>query len=414
MHGLWRREDPNRAFLKQGVAKHENVREVAAHMPEMFGTHHTKMLILTRHDDLAQVIILTTNFIPQDWRMTQAAWISPLLPLLKKPDGPKGTDKIGTGSKFKFDFLSYLKTYKDRLLDLVQVLEKYDFQEIRAALIASVPYGNSKQSGITNVSMTNWGWPGLKYALSRIPSTSTKPKIVIQASSIATLGVTDAWLRKSFFSALKSSSNASPPADPEYKIIFPLAEEIRRSISGYESGTSIHMRTQSDSQQRQLQYLRPMLCQWSGDTGKDVVAPPDQRRAGRRRAGPHIKTYIRFTDASMTSIDWALVTSANLSTQAWGAGINKSGEVRISSYEIGVLIWPDLFKEYPDEKIEIVPVFQKDQPDQTISEKSKVGFRMPYDLPLVPYTDEDEPWCAMKKDDRPDWMGQSWPGFAEL
>lgn len=411
VHGFWTREDSNRAALKQAAAKHENVREVVAHMPEMFGTHHTKMLILTRHDDLAQVVILTTNFIEQDWRMTQGVWISPLLPLLKKSDNPKSTDKIGTGSKFKFDLLSYLKTYKDRLLNLVQILEKYDFQEIKAALIASVPYGNSKQTETTDISRTNWGWPGLKHVLGRIFSANTKPEIVIQVSSVATLGVQDTWLRKSFFSALESSSNRSPATEPEFKIIFPVAEEIRRSISGYESGSSIHMKTQSDPQQKQLRYLRPMLCQWSGDTGKNVVAPPSQRRAGRRRAGPHIKTYVRYTDASMTSIDWALLTSANLSTQAWGTAVNKSGEVRISSYEVGVLVWPELFKDSSDEEIELVPVFQKDQPDQTISEKSKVGFRMPYDLPLVSYTATDEPWCATKKDDRLDWMGRSWPGF---
>ena len=408
VHGFWKREDSNKAAFKDAAARHPNVKEVAAYMPEMFGTHHSKMLILTRHDDLAQVVILTANFIEQDWRMTQGAWISPLLPLLADKDNPKGTDRIGTGSKFKFDLISYLKTYKDRLQSLVATLERYDFQEVRAALVASVPYGNSKQSEIANVSRTNWGWPGLKHILSHISCPESIPEIVIQVSSVATLGVQDTWLQKSFFTALRAGQHLLSDAQAKFSIIFPTAEEIRRSISGYECGSSIHMKTQSDQNQKQLKYIRPMLQQWAGDSNPDTIPASNVQRAGRRRAGPHIKTYVRFTDSEMKTIDWALLTSANLSTQAWGASANKDKEVRISSYEIGVLVWPELFKNEPSEAIEMIPVFQKNQPNQTPSAKSQVGFRMPYDLPLAPYSKTDEPWCATKPDSKPDWMGRTW------
>jgi tyrosyl-DNA phosphodiesterase-1 len=125
----------------------------------------------------------------------------------------------------------------------------------------------------------------------------------------------------------------------------------------------------------------------------------------------------------MDSIDWAMVTSANLSTQAWGAGVNQSGEVRISSWEIGVVFWPELFlDEKPGDSKDagsvtalMVPCFKHDRPDTArlnhVAEdesRTVVGFRMPYDLPLMPYSASDEPWCASASHPTPDWRGQSW------
>lgn len=60
----------------------------------------------------------------------------------------------------------------------------------------------------------------------------------------------------------------------------------------------------------------------------------------------------------MTEIDWALVTSANLSKQAWGEACNAAGEVRVCSYELGVLVWPALFGD----STRMVPTFKQDTP----------------------------------------------------
>jgi tyrosyl-DNA phosphodiesterase-1 len=127
--------------------------------------------------------------------------------------------------------------------------------------------------------------------------------------------------------------------------------------------------------------------------------------AGRKRAAPHIKTYIRFTDAEKSSIDWMLVTSANLSNQAWGAAVNTAGEVRVCSYEIGVLVWPELFGE----KATMVPTFKRDIPAEGESGgRLVIEARMPYDLPLVPYAKDDVPWCATASYNEPDWAGETW------
>jgi tyrosyl-DNA phosphodiesterase-1 len=229
---------------------------------------------------------------------------------------------------------------------------------------------------------------------------------------------------------------------PKFSIIFPTPDEIRQSLNGYRSGGSIHMKLQSAPQQKQLEYLRPYLCRWAGDanglTGNTQSSSAPERmertkersnkrrirEAGRCRAAPHIKTYIRFSDADMTKIDWAMITSANLSTQAWGAGVNAKQEVRICSWEIGVLIWPDLYAskaedidetdEHITNKIEMVPSFKRDVPENSEHlpdarpPSTLIGFRMPYDLPLIPYTHRDNPWCATSVYREPDCLGQTW------
>lgn len=40
--------------LQEACARYPNVEPIVAYMPEPFGTHHSKMMIVLRHDDLAQ------------------------------------------------------------------------------------------------------------------------------------------------------------------------------------------------------------------------------------------------------------------------------------------------------------------------------------------------------------------------
>lgn len=236
-------------------------------MPEMFGTHHSKMLILLRHDDTAQIVIHTANMIPRDWaNMTQAVWRSPLLPL-KADDALAATGSsppLGSGEKFKIDLLNYLRAYDRKrsvCKSLVQKLDKYDFSAIRAALVASVPGRHNIRDEMEE---TLWGWPAMQRALRSIPVQAGKSEIVVQISSIATLGPTDAWLRKTLFDSLSSSKN-KPKEEPSFKVVFPTPDEIRKSLDGYESGGSIHTKIQSAQQAKQLLYLKPIFCHWAND-----------------------------------------------------------------------------------------------------------------------------------------------------
>ncbi|EEH04008.1 tyrosyl-DNA phosphodiesterase [Histoplasma capsulatum G186AR] len=469
IHGSWKRESPNRIRVDEACHRYPNVEPIVAYMPEPFGTHHSKMMILIRHDDQAQVVIHTANMIAGDWaNMCQAVWRSPLLPM--RPEMESGhasatLDGVGRGNRFKRDLLAYLEAYGNKKTGpLVDQLEKYDFGAVRAGLIASVPTRQAIDE-LDSEKQTLWGWPALKDTIQQIPlgggnnTVGKKPQIIIQISSVATLGQTDKWLKETFFAALspsrpRASNLFNPKTDPptKFSIIFPTPDEIRRSLNGYASGGSIHMKLQSAAQRKQLEYLRPYLCRWASDTGdgsdisakhsinsgqercesknvnesvqKCVATSKNSqpiRNAGRCRAAPHIKTYIRFSDANLATIDWAMVTSANLSVQAWGAAANGKKEIRICSWEIGVLVWPDLFidrevekdgggtgrngkengKELPRDDgnknngynkpaAVMLPCFKQDMPEVPEDNGSGasttstfVGLRMPYDLPLT-------------------------------
>lgn len=125
---------------------------------------------------------------------------------------------------------------------------------------------------------------------------------------------------------------------------------------------------------------------------------------GRNRAAPHIKTYVRYAENG--TIDWALLTSANLSKQAWGEPETTSGELRISSYEIGVLVWPALFGQ----ETTMVPTFQRDAPgpEQMDGDGPVVGLRIPYSIPVQQYGESEVPWVATATYNEPDWMGEVW------
>lgn len=440
VHGSWKKDAPNKIRIDEAVKSYSNIQTFTAYMPEMYGTHHSKMIILFRHDNQAQVIIMTANMIAIDWRMTQAVWRSPLLPLQEASNNQELVElrlsPLGSGTRFKHDLLAYLSKYETRTKSVVAQLCQYEFSSIRAVLVASTP-GKQKIRYLDQDTEGLWGWPALKRVLGGIAMKSSSPHIVIQVSSVASVG--EKWLSNTFFDVLSSSSpsssapkiNNNNTPQPRFSIVFPTADEIRRSIDGYSAGGSIHMKVSSPAQKKQVEYIRPMLCHWAGDSAEAMEDTtnsllPEQsksiRKAGRRRASPHIKTFIRFSDAKMTSIDWALLTSANLSTQAWGAAPNSNGEVRISSYEIGVLVWPALWDK-PGSEAQMVPVFGKDLPVERmmgyrtaeipheVPAPVTVGWRMPYDLPLVSYARDEMPWFNNEPCDEADCMGRTWPGI---
>ncbi|KAI8931273.1 hypothetical protein NX059_011618 [Plenodomus lindquistii] len=463
VHGFWKRDDPRRIALLEKAEQYPNIELLSAYIPDPFGTHHSKMLILFRHDDTAQVVIHTANMIRRDWsNMTQAVWSSPLLPLSSQKslssDADDSTYSLGTGDRFQVDLLRYLTAYERRTKDLISQLAGYDFSTINAAFIGSAP-SRQKPSASEPCKRTSFGWLGLKEILSAVPisaaqNTLSTPRIVTQISSIATLGAQPTWLTH-FQSVLsKDASTGNTKADAQsgaqtkssilskhesqkphtvkFSVIFPTPEEIRTSLDGYMSGGSIHWKLQSAQQQKQLEYMHPLLRHWR--TPSELESEDGRREAHRGPAAPHIKTYIRFSDEDHKTIDWAMVTSANLSKQAWGDVVNKKDEIWIQSWEAGVVVWPALFNESDvgdganDADTIMVPVFGKDVPDVSDqpnkssvasaegsqAEKAAervVGFRMPYNLPLHPYSADEKPWCATMEYKELDWKGLAWSTY---
>lgn len=133
---------------------------------------------------------------------------------------------------------------------------------------------------------------------------------------------------------------------------------------------------------------------------------PIRGDSGRNRAAPHVKTYIRFNQSN--TIDWAMLTSANMSKQAWGETLKPTtGEVRIASWEVGVLLWPGLLCEdgvmvssFRSDTVDIPPLAQ--------AQRQMVGLRIPYSMPLQAYRRHEVPWAATAAHSEPDWKGFMW------
>lgn len=138
--------------------------------------------------------------------------------------------------------------------------------------------------------------------------------------------------------------------------------------------------------------------------------PQGQRSdGGRQRAAPHIKTYMRYNKEK--TVDWAMVTSANLSKQAWGEPAKPTGEMRISSWEMGVMVWPELYGEGSV----MVGTFKTDTPSlecvkdlDARSCKAVVGVRVPYSVPLQRYGPNEVPWVATQNYAERDRWGLTW------
>ncbi|KAJ3522298.1 hypothetical protein NM208_g12919 [Fusarium decemcellulare] len=411
VHGFWKREDESRIALEQAASEFDNVQVHVAPMPEMFGTHHSKMMILFRHDDTAQVIIHTANMIPRDWtNLSNGVWKSPLLPKMSSAPSHAASPEdypVGSGERFKVDLLNYLRSYDQRKITcktLSDELAHYDFSSVKAALVASVPGRHNAR----DLSETSWGWAALRRCLQHVPCTDqVVSEVVIQISSIATLGAKDDWLQKTLFEPLSRCKNPGL-GRPKFRVVFPTADEIRRSLDGYASGGSIHTKVQSPQQTKQLEYLRPMFHHWANDcpNGAKLADGVQIQDGGRKRAAPHIKTYIRFNEFS---IDWALLTSANMSKQAWGEAARPTGEMRIASWEIGVLVWPELLEAGSI----MVGTFRSDMPEMTQQDGREgriqplIGLRMPYSTPLQQYGSDEIPWVATMAHSEPDWMGRA-------
>ena len=454
VHGSWRTENSNKIGIDDACRRWNNVEAFTAYLPDPFGTHHSKMFILFTHDDHAQVIIHTANMLEKDWtNMTQAAWASPMLTLLDDQKSTPTFGKIGSGSRFKHDLLAYLAAYGSKAKSLRNQLAQFDFSSVRGALIASVPSHMKDFSTSQDVRVLSkqklWGYPSLLRALKTIllpqkktdytndDSYSPSSHVVCQISSIATLPQT--WLNQFFpiLANLPSPNSTNQAWDPSrISVLYPTPANVATSLDGYASGGSIHTKAQSAAHLKQIAGLRNTLCQWS-------KGPKEATRSGRHEAAPHIKTYVCFSakptmEKPVQDIRWALLTSANLSQQAWGTlretgkGKQKEKEVVVQSFEIGVLVWPELFAEdfdtgeeegIPQANISgrnarMVPVFGSDTPSPPDINSASggsstldtlVGLRLPYDLPLTPYGHDDMPWSMQGTYEQADRFDRRWP-----
>ncbi|XP_005105439.2 tyrosyl-DNA phosphodiesterase 1 isoform X2 [Aplysia californica] len=377
VHGEQGRDEIN---MKAEATQFSNISLCRARLEIVYGTHHTKMMLLLYKSGM-RVVIHTANLIPNDWHQkTQGIWVSPLFPPLTQ--GEKGDSPTG----FKTDLLQYLAAYKaPRLAHWERHIQAHDMSSANVHIVGSVPGRHTLNS------KSCWGHLKLRKILSeRGPEQGLVKNWPVsgQFSSIGSLGATkDAWMLGEFGDSLSTCKKAFATPLPHSKchLIFPSVNNIRLSLEGYNGGGCVPYSIKTASKQV---WMVPFFCQWSSE-GR-----------GRSRAVPHIKSYSRFSPDG-TEAAWFMVTSANLSKAAWGAYEKQKSQLMIRSYEMGVLFLPQYFG--------FKNSFPVSSDAGEVAASDKPVFPLPYELPPVSYVKGDRPWfidvpCV----DQPDTFGTKW------
>uniref|UniRef100_A0A3P8VNU0 Tyrosyl-DNA phosphodiesterase 1 n=1 Tax=Cynoglossus semilaevis TaxID=244447 RepID=A0A3P8VNU0_CYNSE len=338
-----------------------------------------KMMLLW-YEEGFRVIILTSNLIRADWyQKTQGMWMSPLFPRL--PEGSSATAGESP-TFFKRDLLEYLASYRaPELQEWIQRIKEHDLSETRVYLIGSTP------GRFVGSDMERWGHLRLRKLLhdhtQPIPG-EERWSVIGQFSSIGSMGPDKTkWLTGEFQRTLTTLGKSSVRADPPLHLLYPSVEDVRSSLEGYPAGGSLPYSIQTA--QRQL-WLHSYFHRWKANA------------TGRSQAMPHIKTYMRVSP-DFTQLAWFLVTSANLSKAAWGALEKNNTQIMVRSYELGVLYLPSAFD------MKTFPVHKNPFPVSS----SSSGFPVPFDLPPMLYSSEDQPWIwNIPYNKEPDTHGNIW------
>jgi len=332
-----------------------------------YGTHHTKMMLLTYEDGGVRVVVHTANLVPGDWEnRTQGLWVSDKCPKMTGSNTSKGGD---SKTLFKSALLRYLRYYEvSAVHQFISAVEAADMSGINVAFVSSVP-GSHKDG-----SMCLWGHRAVaKLLRTHVSSHVSSWPVVAQCSSIGSLGLTpDSWLEAELGRSLASvrpghgGPLAQPSCRPHVSLIYPSHADVLGSYDGLLGGGCLPYSRATAIKQP---WLQDHLHKWRADA------------SSRSRAPPHIKTYTR-TDSSHSALPYFMLTSANLSKAAWGS-VNKDGtSCLIMSYEAGVVWLPSLITGR--DTFTVTPFSQR----ESGSEK----FPLHYDLPLSKYGDKDRPW----------------------
>lgn len=394
-------ENPSRQLLK----RHFSISEVIAHIPNRYGTHHTKMMINFFEDDSLEIVIMTCNITKLDLGgLTQMCWRSGRLSKCSK----KECEPLTIGGRFKRDIKNYLLKYKNgRMNTLASLLEEYNFKNIEVELISSSPGSYD----IANLEDDDeiYGYGKLYQVLRRNDllidniAKNEKYNVLAQASAISFPFATSKGNTSSIFTHLlcplffASKLKLFPCLEPGLKssilhqknlnyqpsIIFPSVRNVADNCVGFGAGGAIHFNyTQSYLHKNQYeQNIKPYLSLWD---------PKDGVITYRENVSPHVKLYMVDNGDNWSSLKWVFMGSHNLSKQAWG-GVKRDpspenpSKYDISSYELGVLV--------PGNNFKLTPSYRSNK----LENKEVLPIRLPFKLPPKKYNADDKPWSTSVK-----------------
>ncbi|KAJ3227694.1 tyrosyl-DNA phosphodiesterase 1 [Clydaea vesicula] len=358
--------------FKEYSKKFKNLKFFVPDLPILYGTHHTKAMFLFNKKETLRIVIHTANLIERDWRnKTQGVWISPQI--------AKKTSNSPPSCEFELDLIKYLGNYGSFLDDLRNKLTVYDYCGVKAKLIYSVP-GRHKGS-----ELNKYGHLALRKALEKAECEKEvfdDSSLIMQFSSVGSLGKDENWLVNELKASFLNVKNKFMLRNPKLKLIYPTVENVRNNLDGWAGGGSLPFSKENYGKQKN--YMKKYLNSWKALTAK------------RQMAIPHIKTYCRISNTVEDRLGWFLLSSCNLSKAAWGELQKQNTQLQIRSFELGVLLYPELFKNKGNQRVimhrknlERGIFCDKDYGIITDNE-ILIPICLPYDFPLLRYEEGDE------------------------
>ncbi|KAH8548600.1 tyrosyl-DNA phosphodiesterase-domain-containing protein [Umbelopsis sp. PMI_123] len=379
-------------IIEAAALTYSNVEIYSPKMMDRWGVHHSKCMVLFCQKNAIQYVkiaIVTANICYSDWNeMCQATYRTPILNLKSKSTVPGELIGSEHGSPFERDLISYFRAYNTEVTNgLCEKLQLYDFSKCKAVVIASVPgYHQSAD-------MQKWGYKRLQHVLTKkvdIVPECQKQSIILTQALLENLQ--KSGIQNNLLHACEVAATLCRVAYRKLNL-FTL---LLKSITGLESAGFLRM--DAATYQNLHPWFPKYLCKWAGKIG------------GREKVMPHYKSYTRLrvnqdtkTDSiggeteARASIAWHMITSANLSRAAWGDSQKNGTQLHIRHYELGILLYPDLWEEQETHMLAANYRNANPNPPDFVSIKEGdtiVPVRIPYGLPPRYYTSSDHCWST--------------------
>ena len=334
-----------------------NVTSFMIKVPGSYGCHHAKVMLFFYKDKSMRVVVSSANLYQDDWDdRVQGVWVSEKLSALSSSSTNENVGESVTN--FRKDLVRFLKNYNNPTLQPhIDRIKKSDFSSVKVFLITSIP-GNHHGDA--------HGHLRLRALLKEnsAPINEEHP-IIMQSSSLGNFGQSvDSYLKDEIMTSMSENTDPSKTR-PDIKLIYPSLNNVKQSHHGLMGGGCLTYMRAAHSRQP---WLNQHLYQWKCLS------------RNCNRAMPHIKNYCRYSE---NGLYWFVLTSANMSKSAWG--VMKKKRLNINSYEVGVAFFPRLFLDGND-------LFPTDELQQARMKGNPPIFKLPYDLPLVPYEKNDNPF----------------------